>query len=212
MKKALTVIFAFILVVVISVTGTMAYLTSTDVAKNTFTVGDVKITLDEAEVGEDGQAITPENRVAKNKYHILPGQSYDKDPQVHVDAKSEDCYVRVFVDVSKLAELKAIYPKADYADYYYGDMFKVEKLISGWDKTVWPCVGCEGTVYEFRYNGIATAGQDLDKLFTKVVVPGDITNTQLATLEGLEINVTAQAIQAAGFSTAALAWAEFPTT
>ena len=47
-SKALLLTLCAVLLVAASVMGTMAYLTSTDKVENTFTVGNVKITLDEA--------------------------------------------------------------------------------------------------------------------------------------------------------------------
>jgi len=62
-----------------SVFGTLAYLTATDTVTNTFTVGKVQITLDEAPVDANGET-TDGDRVKKNNYHLLPGHEYDKDP------------------------------------------------------------------------------------------------------------------------------------
>lgn len=98
-SKALIVMLCAIVVVAAAVFGTLAYLTDTDAATNTFTVGKVGITLDEAKVNTDGSYVTDaQNRVQENKYHLLPGQTYIKDPTIHVDADSEDCYLFVKVE------------------------------------------------------------------------------------------------------------------
>ena len=83
--KALLVVACALLLVAASVFGTMAYLTSTDTVTNTFTVGKVKITLDEAQVNTDGKPIKKDGtivqnaaeaeRVKKNSYKLLPGHS-----------------------------------------------------------------------------------------------------------------------------------------
>ena len=52
-RKVLIIALCAVLLVSISVMGTMAYLTSQDSVKNTFTVGNVKITLDELDVDND---------------------------------------------------------------------------------------------------------------------------------------------------------------
>ena len=52
-SKALVLTLCAVLLVVATVMGTMAYLTSTDTVTNTFTVGKVAITLDEAKVNTD---------------------------------------------------------------------------------------------------------------------------------------------------------------
>ena len=97
-SKALLLTLCAILLVTASVLGTMAYLTSTDEVKNTFTVGRVKITLDEAKVNSDGKPIDENDavvqdpaaaaRVKENSYKLLPGHPYTKDPTVTVQAGS----------------------------------------------------------------------------------------------------------------------------
>ena len=98
MKKTLTIILAFALVIAMSVAGTVAYLTSQDSVANTFTVGKVKITLDEAKVDTNGAAVTSEGRVKANSYKLIPGHTYTKDPIIHVDANSEKCWLFVKVE------------------------------------------------------------------------------------------------------------------
>lgn len=52
--KALLMSLCAVLLVAASVLGTMAYLTDSKDVKNTFTVGNVAIKLDEAKVDENG--------------------------------------------------------------------------------------------------------------------------------------------------------------
>ena len=90
-KKILTtlaLIVCAVLLVVGSVAGTIAYLTSQATVNNTFTVGDVKITMDEANAAGEG-------RVASNEYKLIPGKTYENDLTIYVDADSEDCYIFV---------------------------------------------------------------------------------------------------------------------
>ena len=96
-SKALLLSLCAVLLVVASVMGTMAYLTSRDTVTNTFTVGKVNLTLDEAPVDANGKATTGA-RVKENSYNLLPGQEYDKDPTVHVTANSEDSWIFVKVE------------------------------------------------------------------------------------------------------------------
>ena len=56
-SNALLMTLCAVLLVAASVLGTMAYLTSTDEVENTFTVGNVKITLDESKVDQNGNAV-----------------------------------------------------------------------------------------------------------------------------------------------------------
>ena len=99
MKKFALIAVCALLLVCVTIGATIAWLTSNDQVTNTFTVGKVAITLDEAKVDNAGKEITGEgaDRVKENEYHLLPGSSYDKDPTVHVEANSEDSYIFVQV-------------------------------------------------------------------------------------------------------------------
>lgn len=88
-RKALLLTFCAVLLVVASVLGTIAYLTSQDEVKNTFTVGQVAINLDEAKVNPDGTPVANADRVKANSYKLLPGHTYTKDPTVTVLKGSE---------------------------------------------------------------------------------------------------------------------------
>ena len=94
---ALALVGCAILLVVGSVAVTMAYLTSEATVTNTFTVGNVTITMDESKVTEygvkDGDA-----RANTNEYKLIPGHTYVKDPTIKVDAGSEQCYIFFTVD------------------------------------------------------------------------------------------------------------------
>ena len=79
-RKVLVLALCAVLLVSATIMGTMAYLTSTDEVTNTFTVGNVTITLDEAQVNTDGTLVTDAtNRTDANKYHLIPGHSYIKE-------------------------------------------------------------------------------------------------------------------------------------
>jgi predicted ribosomally synthesized peptide with SipW-like signal peptide len=201
-SKVVALVLAMVLLVVVSVAGTYAYLTSkTNAVKNTFTVGNVAITLDEAKVDENGVEVVPEARVTANEYHLIPGRSYDKDPTVHVLAGSEDCWVFVQVQVTDSVDLEALL-EADAV---------TAEVITGLDLSKWSVVSntLDGTVrtYVFAHNAKASAGQDL-VLFTGLKVPTGITGEQLDTIADLTIEVKAFAIQADGFAS----WTNVPAT
>ena len=103
MKKkllmTLTITLCAVMLVVGSVAGTMAYLRSTAEVVNTFTYGKVGITMDETLIGEDG--LTPaatSQRTTGNRYKLMPGTTYVKDPLIHIGAESEDMYLFIKVD------------------------------------------------------------------------------------------------------------------
>lgn len=107
-KKMVAVLLAVALLIGCGIGGTLAWLMDTTPAvTNTFTVGNVDITLVESpyEYGkkaEDGTLAeygTPTENVTNN-YPMIPGNSYKKDPVVTVTANSEDCYL--FVKLNKV--------------------------------------------------------------------------------------------------------------
>lgn len=207
--KMLLLTLCAVVLAAAAIFGTLAYLTDAEAATNTFTVGSVGLTLDEAEVNTDG-TLKSEKRVQKNEYHLLPGHTYVKDPTATVTAGSENAYVRMMVTVTYLNEADAV-----LADHNYQNWFK-------WDEdSCWIAQSAVTTTktethttrtYEFRYKEMVEKAEEatkLDALFTEITVPGEITNAELKTLKGLEINVVAHAIQAAGFADADAAWAAF---
>ena len=209
MKKTLTVIIALVLVVVMSVAGTVAYLTSSDTVTNTFSVGNVQIKLDEAQAKADGTLIEGAERVKANSYKLLPGHTYAKDPMVTVLNGSESSYIKMTVTFSKANELDAIFDP---------DGATLTTIFNGYDISNWTYKGntknaAENTrTYEFWYKEAVAAPDGnvaLDALFDSITVPGSITNEQLATIEGMTITVNAYAIQADGFTDAADAWSKY---
>lgn len=207
-SKALILTLCAVLLVTASMLGTMAYLTDNKTVTNTFTVGSVAITLDEAEVDEAGNAVGTD-RVQSNEYKLLPGHTYTKDPMVTVLSGSEPSYVKMTVTFSKADELDAIFAP-DGAD--------LTSIFKGYDNTSWIYKGNtkdetkKTRTYEFWYKeavGAPNGNVALDALFDSITVPGTITNEQLATIEGMTITVNAYAIQADGFETEDAAWAAF---
>lgn len=212
-RKAIMLVLCVVLLVVASVMGTLAYLTAEDTVTNTFTVGNIQINLDETDVTKTDGSRTE----AGNAYHLLPGQTYVKDPTVTILAKSDESYVRMLVTVSDINEMKAAFPKDRYATWYdEKDNFLLQNLVTGWDKTLWECTGINGGVYEFRYTSKVNTMDGnplvLDALFDNIVVPDTMTNIDIAHLNNATITVNAHAIQAAGFANAADAWDHFSTT
>lgn len=208
-SKALLLTLCAVLLVAASVLGTMAYLTSTDEVTNTFTVGEVKIKLDEAKANPDGSLVANADRVKANEYKLLPGHTYNKDPMVTVLSGSESSYVKMTVTFSKANELDAIFAPGG-AD--------LTSIFNGYDAAKWIAKGntkdatANTRTYEFWYKetvGAPTADVALAALFDSITVPGTITNEQLATIEGMTITVNAYAIQADGFANAEAAWAAF---
>ena len=124
--KALLMSLCAVLLVAASVLGTMAYLTDSKDVKNTFTVGNVTITLDEAKVDGNGNAIDKQGkrvtnladaeRVPGNAYKLLPGHTYTKDPTVTVLAPSVESYVRMKVTFNNASQIIAMCTDPEFAE------------------------------------------------------------------------------------------------
>lgn len=209
-KQIIALLLCLVMVVAGSVFATVAYLTAQESVLNTFTVGNVDIKLDETVVNPDGTVTNPDDKTEEgNKYHLIPGQTYVKDPTVTVIKESEASYVRMRVTINCMSALKEI----------FGDDFLPQDFVAGWDPAVWETTGiiledADMATYEFRYyETVSTIGAEedlkLDPLFDSFTLPSTVNNEQLAKLDTLQISVLGEAIQAATFNTADEAWAAF---
>lgn len=209
--KTLLLFLCAVLLVGVSVLGTIAYLTDQAGVKNTFTVGKVEITVDEAEVNPDGSPVASANRVTQNNYHLVPGGSYAKDPTMTVLKGSEESYVRMLVTVNCANELDAIFAATGGFSY--------DSILSGFDATAWTYVGeTRNTVtntvtYEFRYKDTvkpaATENAVLEPLFTTVTIPAALDSSDMESIKDLEIVIIGHAIQKVGFNNEDSAWDAF---
>lgn len=85
-KKTLVTVLALVLIFAVAVGGAVAWLVAqTDSVVNTFTVGDINITLTET---------------TGTQYKMIPGNTITKNPKVTVEANSEDCWLFVKVEES----------------------------------------------------------------------------------------------------------------
>ena len=182
LKKALIAGTCSVLLVAGSVAGTMAWLQDTDSVTNTFTVGAVDITLDEKDVDNstDGK-----DRDQANTYKIFPGQTYEKDPIVHVDANSEDAWLFVRVE-NNLTQIEA------------DTTIAAQMAENGWTLV-------EGETNVFAL-ATTVAGGANKNVFENFTISGTVDNTTLSQYEDTTIDVTAYAVQAEGFATPKAAW------
>ena len=208
-SKALLLTLCAVVLVVATVFGTMAYLTSTDTVENTFTVGSVKIKLDEAEVDDNGKEIIGDGaaRVQANRYKLMPGHVYDKDPTVTVLKGSEESYISMLVTVK--------FEKALTDEKLATNL---DTIFTGFDGTKWLRayygVSDDKTTifYDYRYyTTVAAPDEDVElkPLFEHIAIPGEWTNEDLAAIGSATITIEAQAIQADGFANADEAWEAF---
>ena len=102
MLTAALLTVAAITLVVTTVFITVAYLTSKAEVTNTFTVGNITLSLYESDVDADGQKLADNPNIhgnmkdsIGNQYHLIPGKTYAKDPTIYLDANSDNSYLFV---------------------------------------------------------------------------------------------------------------------
>lgn len=125
-SKSIIMVVSLIIVLAIVVGTTYAWLTSkTTLLSNTFTYGDIKISITESDTNDgDGDSST-------NSYAIMPGANIKKDTEVTVESGSEKCYL--FIKIAKENDfdkymtysLEDDWAKLDgYEDVYYIEVDK----------------------------------------------------------------------------------------
>lgn len=186
-KKTVALLLALVMVFGAAIGGTFAYLTAkTDAVKNTFTVGNINIDLYEHDA--DG-----EKAMERNDYVMVPDTKLDKDPTVEVLKNSEACWL--FVKVEKSSNL---------------DSFISYTIADGW--TALP--GVDGVYYRSVDADTAAAGETYSVLANdKVTVKASVDKAMMDALTENTyptLTFTACAVQSAGLTTAADAYAQAP--
>lgn len=200
-KKVLVTLLCAALLVFASVMGTLAYLQAqTDVATNTFTVGNIQAYLDEADVNEYGDKLYVQNdedkslgttkteieakRVLENEYKLIPGHPYVKDPTIHIVKGSEECYVFVKV-VDEIAAIQDDVTVADQMD------------------DNWVVIDQANGIYAYKQTVNAMEAEQDVVVFSNFKIKSD---ADVAAYEGKTITITGYAVQVDGFGTAQDAW------
>ena len=208
--KTIVLLVIAALLVGASVAGTVAYLIATsDPVVNTFTVGKVEITLDEAQVDPYGTPVknvgtaeepnyqpcelTDAKRVTANTYQLIPGHRYTKDPTVHVSEDSEDCWLFIQIDNS----IAAIEAENDHK----AGTYKIDRQIrDNW----WNYLGedNEGNLYYYTDHskeGCDEAGVCDHVIFEYFITKAGLEKSELDTYAGSSLGITAYAVQMDGF-------------
>lgn len=172
-------LLALVLVLGCAVGGTIAWLTAeTAPVVNTFTVGDINITLAET----------------TSEYKIVPGTNIEKDPKVTVLKNSEACWLFVTVEPS--------------ADYKALDAFLTYGIADGWtklettgDADVYYREVAASTADQ-AFDVLNGNKVEVSSTLTKKDLEA------LGTDPSITLTFKAYAIQQEGFTDAATAWAE----
>mgnify|MGYP004667519163 CR=1 FL=1 len=190
--RGLMLVLALALIVGVAGGATFAWLTAkTDPVVNTFTYGDINITLAES-TGSD--------------YKIIPGVDIGKDPKVTVKAGSEACWLFVKVEEGNWPELT----------YVNKDGKAVRKvnydIADGWTKGDGTSI--PANVY-YRVVDASKANQEFPVLKdNKITVSNTLTKIEIneKLTETPKLSITAYAIQKDGMDSAAKAWAAIADT
>ena len=177
MKKKILVACLCVALAVLTIAGTtLAYLTATTgPVKNTFTVGNIDITLTET----------------TTNFKMVPGCTIVKDPKVTVKAGSEACWL--FVKVEKSSNLDS------FISYTIADGWTALTDVDGvYYREV------DATTTDTSFNVLVNNQVAVKDTVTKPMMDA-ITN---GTATSPTLTFTAYAIQKAGFTTVADAWAE----
>ena len=179
MFKVMLLVLCAALLVAGRVLGTLAYLQmKTGTVTNTFTVGQVAITLQEYGINADGSKDTSTTTTTGiSDIKLVPGRVIEKNPFIKVAANSEECYLFAKV-VNGLGDDATI------------------AMAAGWTQVT-------GTDY-WVYGTKVAANAEVD-IFTSFKCSTGVENGKTYTNNA--IAVTAYAIQAEGFADAQAAWA-----
>lgn len=188
-EKLAVMLASLVLILCTVIGGTLAWLvTETDPVVNTFTYGDINITLKETDTNKDG-----DNDPNTNTYPMVPGHTITKDPKVTFKANSEDAWL--FVKLQKTANF---------------DDFMTYAMADGWTKL--------DNVDGVYYREVSKAAQDAEFTVIKddtVTVKGEVTKEMLNALDANgasnypKLTVTAYAVQRDNnVATATDAWAK----
>lgn len=211
-RKIVLLAVALVMVAILGMGSTLAYLTDTDNATNVFTVGNVDILLHE-------------DFVENSK--LLPGIDVNKDVRVQ-NVGSEAAFVRVHVAIPKLLD-NGYATFASYANTLHWNFSKasVADGLWNWHSTNvngsnasmpgWPgnggawnwytanVDGIEYTVYVATYETALEPNETTkEDAITKVYLDASLDNVHIeniiAELGEIKILVAAEAVQAAGFN------------
>jgi len=214
MNKKKTIIAAAILLMIFVVGGTIAYFTDTDTKTNTFTIGNVDITLTEA--GWDDLPDTNNNDIPDAAEDMLPGESVTKDPLINNVSTKNPAYVFAKVEVPCTTIVAPAVTSEELFTY---------TVNAGWTELTTAQVACTsgGTATHVYYYGTNGTLTELAKA-SSASTPTSTTNpvfssiSLLSTLKGnegltgnKEVVVTGYGIQTEGLAstTPANVWSNF---
>jgi len=204
MKKKKTILAAIILLCVFLVGGAIAYFTDIKSATNTFTIGNVAITLTEPNWSTTDT--TPANGVPDAAENIVPNQNITKDPTINNVSTTNPAFVFA----------KVVIPCT--TDTTPAEAFTLTTIGSGWNLMTDGACTLNSTTNKYEatkvYNyGTASAMSELAAGASTAPVFSSVTvGSSLTGLTGnVDVVVTGYAIQTKGLTSTApsAVWSNF---
>lgn len=197
MNKKKIIIASLVLLLVFAVGGAIAYFTDSEEKTNTFTIGNVDISLTEA-----NWSLTDDNHndVPDAAENVVPGQSIPKDPVIKNESTTNPAYVFAKVEVPCTTATSPATPV---------EIFSYTPVNAAWTELSSAAVACTsgGTATHVYYYGTnntlssLAANTAAPALFTSITVSSQVTG---ATSEGLtgakNVVVTGYGIQTNGLA------------
>ena len=190
MNKKKTIIAAIVLLLVAAVGGAIAYFTDTETKTNTFTVGNVDITLSEpnwSTTDSNG------NNIPDAAENISPGVSVAKDPTITNSSATAPAYVYAKVEIPCTSDTTPV------------EIFTLNSIGSGWTlMTNGTCTGGVATkVYNYGTASAMTAlaaGSATPAVFTSVSLNNSITGSETGLSGNKNVAVTGYGVQTNGLT------------
>lgn len=217
-KKVISLALAAVIGVMAIAGASLAYFTDTGTARNAFTMGSVKIVLDETDIRSPTG-----DRVSANEYGIgdvYPGAVLTKDPIVHNTGKNP-AYIRAIVTVENGVNWLGLYNENTAAAPQEAAFTALidNTLGAGWvlEDIAYDMSGPDHPTSDFvatlRYTGTLAPGADTTAMFSHLSIPAKLTESDVTTRisqnGAFHIDVVAQAIQTNGFASWDAAFAAF---
>lgn len=201
------------LIATLGIGGTLAFLTDAEQVTNTFSVGDLDITLDESEWDDDGDGDKDEDNVDEDGdpnngdgRNLVPGDTRAKNPTVH--AVKGDSYMRVVMMIKDKSgdiitdgkRLDLIWKTIRYDSegkinvnehYLLRDLVEMKHINPIFEEDT---ARSTSGIYFYNYTEIFKEGDEV-VFFTNIVIPGDWDKEELELLGEYQIVIQAQAIQ-----------------
>lgn len=190
MNKKKIIIASLVLLLVFAVGGAIAYFTDTDTKTNTFTVGNVDITLTEEHWSTtDANG----NNIPDAAENISPGVTVAKDPVVTNVSATAPAYVYAKVEIPCTSDATPV------------EIFTLNSIGSGWNlMTDGACTnGVATKVYNYGTASAMTAlaaGSSTPAVFTNVTLNNSITGSEQGLSGNKNVVVTGYGVQTTGLT------------